>query len=354
MPGTENTVGQLAELVKGQVQGDGSTIVTGAAVLTDARQGDVTFVDGERYVRHIQTTPAAAVIVPENLNVDSVPESGPALIRVKDPLFAFINIVQQLKGSTDNRPTGIDSSAHVHSSAKLGPYCSVAPGAVIEEGVVLGARCRIYPGVVIGRNCKIGDEVTLHPNVVLYAETVLGNRVTIHANSTIGSDGFGYRMIDGKHQKIPQLGTVEIGDDVEIGANSAVDRATFGVTKIGQGTKIDNQVQVGHNCNIGEHNIFCGATAVAGSSTTGDYVVAAGQVGISDHVTVGAGVQIGAQSGVINDIPPGMKVWGLPAINSQDQVRHLVLVKKLPEIRKQLNEVRKQVEELRKTRKDAA
>src|SRR5205807_1025225 len=181
------------------------------------------------------------------------------------------------------------------------------------EGSILGARCQVHPGAVLGRHCRLGDDVVVYPNAVLYDGTVLGSRVIIHANAVLGADGFGYRQQSGKHVKVPQLGHVEIADDVEIGACSTIDRGTFDATRVGEGTKIDNLVQIGHNCQIGRHNLLVSQVGIAGSSSTGDYVVAAGQAGIVDHVHIGQGAVIGGQSGVSKNVPAGQRVLGAPA-----------------------------------------
>src|SRR5262249_16361727 len=184
---------------------------------------------------------------------------------------------------------GIDPRACVEPPARVGPDPSILPLASVGAGTVIGARCRIAAGAVIGRNCRLGDDVTVFANAVLYDDTVLGHRVIIHGNAVLGADGFGYRFQDGRHVKVPQLGFVEIGDDVEVGAGSTIDRGTFQATRGGAGTKIDNLVQVGHNCQVGRHNLFVAQVGMAGSSSTGDYVVIAGQVGVVGHVHIGTG-----------------------------------------------------------------
>jgi UDP-3-O-[3-hydroxymyristoyl] glucosamine N-acyltransferase len=193
---------------------------------------------------------------------------------------------------------------------------------------------------VIGRHCRLGDDVTLYPNAVLYDGTVLGSRVIVHANAVVGADGFGYRFQGGRHVKVPQFGHVEIGDDVEIGACTTVDRGTFQATRIGEGTKIDNLVQVGHNCHIGKHNLLVSQMGIAGSSSTGDYVVIAGQVGIADHVHIGDRVLIGAKAGVTKDVPAGERMLGAPATPEREQKRILMSLEKLPEIRRELRRLK--------------
>src|SRR5262249_4679759 len=188
---------------------------------------------------------------------------------------AFIAIAEHLQGPRAAAPAGIDPRASVHPTATLGPDCRVLPFAVIGEGAVLGARCQVHSGAAVGAHCRLGDDVVLHPNAVLYERTIVGHRVTVHANAVLGADGFGYRLHQGRHAKVPQLGHVEVGDDVEIGACTTIDRGTFGATRIGAGTKIDNLVMIGHNCTIGRHNLLVSQVGIAGSCTTGDHVVLA-------------------------------------------------------------------------------
>jgi UDP-3-O-[3-hydroxymyristoyl] glucosamine N-acyltransferase len=255
--------------------------------------------------------------------------------------MAFVQVVQHLRGRPVVSAPGINSTAQIHPSVKLGDGVTVGPLAVIGEGSELADQCTIHAGVSIGRHCRLGRGVTLHPHVVLYDDSVLGDRVTIHANAVIGADGFGYRVQDGRHVKVPQLGWVEIEDDVEVGACSTIDRGTFGPTRVGTGTKIDNLVMIGHNCQIGRHNVLCSQVGIAGSSTTGDYVVMAGQVGVADHITIGDQVTIGAKSGVPGNVPSRSQVLGSPATPHKEQVRMLLTLEKLPEIRRDVQRIKK-------------
>jgi UDP-3-O-[3-hydroxymyristoyl] glucosamine N-acyltransferase len=269
-----------------------------------------------------------------------LPINGLTVIRVADPLIAFVTIACHLQGRGKPPPHGIDPRACLHPSVVIGPEASVLPFATVGEGTEIGARCRIHSGVAIGRFCRLGDDVVLYPNVVLYDDTRLGHRVIIHANAVLGADGFGYRLHNGRHVKVPQLGQVEIGDDVEIGACTTIDRGTFQATRVGDGTKIDNLVQVAHNCQIGRHNLLISQMGIAGSSTTGDYVVAAGQVGIADHVQVGDRVVIGAKAGVTKDIASGERILGAPATPEREQKRILMSLEKLPEMRRDLRRIK--------------
>jgi UDP-3-O-[3-hydroxymyristoyl] glucosamine N-acyltransferase len=329
------TLRHLAELVNGEVEGDADTLIQAARPLGEAGVGDITFIESDRLVATLHASAATAVVVPVG-----TPVNGRPVIRVADPLAAFVTIVRHLHGRAEPPPHGIDPRAGVHPTASLGPDPSVYPFAVVGEGSAVGARCRIHSGAVVGRFCRLGDDVTLYPNVVLYDGTVLGHRTIVHANSVLGADGFGYRLQSDRHVKVPQLGHVEVGDDVEIGACSTIDRGTFRATRVGSGTKIDNLVQVGHNCQVGRHNLFVSQVGMAGSSSTGDYVIIAGQVGIVGHVHIGDRAMIGAQAGVTKDVPAGQQMLGSPATPVREQKRVLVSLEKLPEIRRDLRRIK--------------
>jgi UDP-3-O-[3-hydroxymyristoyl] glucosamine N-acyltransferase len=331
------TVQQLAALVGGQVHGEADLALEAARPLHEAGPRDVSFVESERNLRHFKGCRARALVVPEALAArrgELVAADGTplTLIAVRDPLLAFSAIVQHLHGRPEPPPHGIDPLASVHPGATVGPGASLHPFAVVGEGSVLGARCRLHSGAVVGRHCRLGDDVVLHPHAVLYDGTVLGNRVTVHAHAVLGADGFGYRLQDGRHVKVPQLGNVEVGDDVEVGACTTIDRGTFQPTRVGAGTKIDNLVMIAHNCQVGRHNLFVSQVGIAGSSSTGDYVVLAGQVGIADHVHIHDRAMIGARSGLFRDVPAGERMLGTPARPERDEKRVLLSLEKLPEL----------------------
>jgi UDP-3-O-[3-hydroxymyristoyl] glucosamine N-acyltransferase len=329
-----STVRQLADLVGGRVEGDGEIIIESARPLRDAGPGAITFVDHERHRAELGSSGAAAAVV----SIDT-PHFKMALIRVADPRAAFTKIAQHLHARPPLPVHGIDPLASVNATARIGAEASVEAFAAIGAGTVIGSRCRIASGAVIGRDCRLGDDVTLHAHVVLYDGTILGNRVTVHANSVLGADGFGYRFENGRHVKVPQLGSIEIGDDVEIGACSTIDRGTFGATRIGTGTKIDNLVMVAHNCSIGRHNILVSQMGMAGSSSTGDYVMIAGQVGVVGHVHIGDRSSIGGQAAVTKDVAPGSRMLGSPATPEQEQKRMLMALARLPEVKKSVRRI---------------
>ena len=234
----------------------------------------------------------------------------------------------------------------MNATAQIGKETNIHPGAHIGPGVVIGDRCDIHPGAVVGRGCRLGNDVVLYPHAVLYDEIIVGDRAIIHAGAVIGADGFGYRLVDGRHERIPHYGTVRIGADVEIGADTTVDRAMVDETVIGEGTKLDNLVMIGHNCEIGRHNMFVSQVGLAGSVTSGDYVVCAGQVGIADHVHLGTGSVLGAKAGVHKDVPAGERQFGCPAIPEAECKRVVMSQMKLPEMRQTLRALERQVEVL--------
>jgi UDP-3-O-[3-hydroxymyristoyl] glucosamine N-acyltransferase len=342
------TVKQLAALVQGQVHGPDDVPIQAARPIHEAGKGHVTFLENDQKLKHWKVCRASAVVVPASAlakikELNGVASGSPSLIVVADALSAFIAIAQHLHGEQTPPPHGIDPLTSVHPTAVLGPDPSVFPFAVIGAGTRIGARCRIHSGVVIGRNCRIGDDVLLYPNAVIYDGVVLGHRVIVHAGAVLGADGFGYRMQQGKHVKIPQLGSVELGDDVEIGAGTTIDRGTFQATRIGTGTKIDNLVQIGHNCLIGKHNMLVGQVGIAGSCSTGDYVVLAGQVGIADHIHIGDQAQVGAQSGVMRDVPAGERMFGSPAFPERDQKRVVLCMTKLPAMYRDVQRIKERL-----------
>jgi UDP-3-O-[3-hydroxymyristoyl] glucosamine N-acyltransferase len=349
-----STVSDLATLVQGRVHGAADRVVRAPRTLQEAGPDDVSFVENERHVKHLKTCHAAVLVVSPQLAARPDDLVGPpghhfVLIETGDPLAAFVTIYQHLQGRRATPPSGISPQAVIHPTAKIGPDCTVMPFAVVSENAVLGARCVLYPGAHVGPNCTLGDDVVLHPHAVLYDRCVLGDRVIVHANAVLGADGFGYRFAAGRHAKVPQLGNVEIGDDVEIGACSAIDRGTFQATRIGSGTKIDNLVQIGHNCQIGKHNLLCGLVGIAGSCTTGEYVVLAGAVGIADHVHIGDRAVVGARAGVNGDLKADQRVHGYPARPEREALRIFATMERLPDMWRDLRQLKQQVEGLTAT-----
>ena len=335
------TLQEIAKWVGGQVVGDSSLTIADALPLQDATPHSLTLADNAKYADKVANSLAAAVVVPRDF-----PVGNKALLVVDKPHAAFELIVHKLRPQPVSCFGGIDPAAHIATSAKIGEGTTIQAGTCIAEHVTIGQRCKIYGGVNILAGCQIGDDCTLFPNVTLYEGTKLKDRVLIHAGATIGAYGFGYRLVDGHHERTAQLGWVQIESDVEIGAGTTIDRGTFGATRIGEGTKIDNQVQIGHNCHIGKHNLLCAQVGIAGSCTTGDYVVMAGQVGMKDHINIADKVIIGAQAGVMQDIEPGQIMLGSPAMPHKQTMQQMAALMRLPEMRRQLRDLKRTVEQL--------
>ncbi len=331
----------VASLVGGQLQGDGSIPIRGADIIRDAQPGDVTFADNARLLSSLAACRASAVLAPPGIQPDGIP-----FVTVADVHQAFSRVVAFFRPPLQDHCVGVAASAVVSPTAELGRDVVIHANAVVGDHVRVGDRTVIHSGVQIMAGCRLGDDVVLFPNVVLYENTVVGSRTILHAGAVLGAYGFGYTLIEGRHRLSAQLGYVEVGQDVEIGAGTTVDRGTYGATVIGEGTKIDNQVMIAHNCRIGRHNIICSQVGIAGSTTTGDYVVMAGQVGIRDHVNIGDRVTIGAKSGVMNDIPAGATYVGIPATPERQQLLILASLQKLPELKKQLRALQHSVTQL--------
>ena len=339
----QRTARDIARLVKGELSGNPQQAVTGLAGVREAAPGDITFLASPKYKSAIKTTRASVLIVAKGLNVSF----GGTLIRVENPSKAFAKLVEQVAPRPLTYKPGIHRSAVVASSAKIGQKVSIQPYAVIEDGAVIRGRTVVGAGSYIGHECRIGVDCLLYPQVILRERTTLGDRVVLHGGVVLGADGFGFETIEGRHKKIPQVGSVEIGDDVEIGANTTIDRGRFGRTRIGNGTKIDNLVQIGHNCVIGEHCIICGLVGIAGSVIIGNHVTIAGQVGIAGHLTLGAKSIIMAQAGVTKDVPAGVVMLGAPAAPHKDFKRINAAVQRLPETLAKVHELEQQLAELR-------
>jgi UDP-3-O-[3-hydroxymyristoyl] glucosamine N-acyltransferase len=336
------TVEELAALVRGRLVGDGTVAISSARPVGEAGPGDITFIENERFAQKLRTSPASAAIVGPHFKRTAADRPLP-MIEVDDPMQAFLAVRSHLVGGAKPRWRGVHPQSWVAPTAKIGADVAIYPFAYVGDDAEVGDGTTLYPGAVVGDRCRLGRDVVIHPNAVLYPEVVLGDRVEVHAGTVLGGDGFGYRLVDGKHMKVPQTGRVEVGDDVEIGANCTVDRATFEATRIGDGTKIDNLVMIGHNNQIGRHNLLCGQVGIAGSSKTGDYVVMAGQAGIKDNIEIGDRVVIGAQAGVHRSVSSSQQILGSPAIPVREQRRIFQMIARLPEMHRQLRELSAQV-----------
>jgi len=330
---------ELANLVGGKVLGDETIEITGVAGIEDAQTTEITWVTSNRLLIKAVESSATAVIVPANLS-----EVAKPAVAVANPRLAFAIIMNYFHPVQVCKP-GIHSSAVIGNNFK-GENCQISPLAVVGDEVTIGSGTIIYPGVVIGDRVKIGKNSVLHANTVIREDCVIGNQVIIHGGSVIGADGFGYVTVDGKHIKIPQVGIVVIEDEVEIGANVTIDRATTSATIIKRGSKIDNQVQIAHNCEIGEDNIICGQSGIAGSTKIGDRVTIAGKCGITGHITIGNDTSIAGNTGVIGSLAPYSFVSGYPARPHAEDMRIQAAAGRLPEIIKEMRELQKRVVEL--------
>ncbi len=335
---------ELAELVGGFLKGDEATLITGVASLEEAKAGDITFLSHQRYKRFLATTGASAIVVSPEV-AESV--EGKNLIVVENPYLAFAKIMSHLKPVT-HPPAGISPEAHIDPSATIGSDVSIQAGVFISKGAKVGNRVVLYSGVYIGDNAEIGDDTVIYPNVSIREESKIGRRVIIHCNSVIGSDGFGYISEGGKHHKIPQVGTVVVEDDVEIGACVTIDRATTGSTVIGKGTKIDNLVQIAHNVRIGENSIVVAQAGVAGSAKIGNRVTLAGQVGVAGHLEITDDCVIGAKSLVSSSVKNKGAYTGYPLLEHKRWLKAQTLVQKLPEIKDKLRELEERLNRLEK------
>ena len=325
---------KLAELVGGSATGDQQVLITGAAPIGDILAGQITFVDDPQRLKQLVDTAAVAVVVPSGVTCERLPS-----IEVADVHAAFTRIVEHFRPAYQEKQAKIDPLAVISPTATLGDHVDVHPGVTIGEGVLIGNNCRVLAGARLLPGCCLGEGVIIGPNVVLYENTTVGARSRIHAGTVIGTHGFGYRQVDGRHVPTAQLGHVAIGEDVEIGANVTVDRGTYGTTRIGDGTKIDNLVQIAHNCKIGRHNLICSQVGIAGSTTTGDYVVVGGQAGIRDHVHVGTGAILSAMAGISNDVAAGAEMMGIPATTAREQRKKQAALAKLPAMRKEFKTI---------------
>jgi UDP-3-O-[3-hydroxymyristoyl] glucosamine N-acyltransferase len=340
------TVEQLAELVRGRLVGDGSVPIRSARPVAEAGPGDITFIENDRFAKLLRGSAASAAIVGPHFSLgrSATDEQRLAVIEVDDPMAAFLAVRTHLIGENKARWTGIHPQAWVAPTAQIGADVAVYPFAYVGDGAVIGDGTTLHPGAVVSEGCKLGRDCVVHPNAALYPNVTLGDRVEIHSGSVLGGDGFGYRQVEGRHVKVPHTGRLEVENDVEVGSNSTIDRATFETTRIGEGTKIDNLVMVGHNNQIGRHNLLCGQVGISGSCKTGDYVVMAGQAGIKDKTQIGHRVIVGAQAGVHRNIADDQNVLGSPAIPVREQRRLFQMIARLPEMHRQLRDLAAQIE----------
>jgi UDP-3-O-[3-hydroxymyristoyl] glucosamine N-acyltransferase len=338
------SVAELALELGATFEGDGVLRITGIAGIRDAEPGDIAFVANPRYASDAARTKASAVIVAKNW---SRPCSAPALIRAEDPDSAFARIAARFAPPPVIPPRDVHATAVMAQDVQLGRDVSVGPHCVLESGVKVGDRAILYAGCYLGREVTIGSDTILYPHVTVRERCQIGTRNVIHNGAVIGSDGFGYTVDqNGVRAKIPQIGIVVTGDDVEIGANVTVDRARFGKTRIGHGVKIDNLVQIAHNVVIGDHAVIVAQVGVAGSATIGARAVIAGQAGVAGHIVVGEGAVVGGQAAVTKDVPPKTYVSGYPAMSHEKATRVHAHVMRLPELKERVGELEKRLQAL--------
>lgn len=342
---TPRTVGELAEVVKGRVYGDPKTVIRGIAAIEDARTGDITFAESARFLQNAAQSPASAIIAPESVDESADGGATKTMIRVANPRLAFAQLLD-LFAPEQYAERGIHPSVITGSDFRHGQNVSIGANCVLGENVRLGDNVTLHPLVYLGDDVEIGDNTVVHPNVSLLRGTVVGANCVLHSGVVLGADGFGYLTLGGKHRKVPQIGNVAIGDDVEIGANVTIDRARTGTTRVGRGTKIDNLVHIGHNCEIGEDCLIVAQVGLAGGVEVGSHVIIAGQSGVKEQVKIGPGVVIGAQTGVMGDVPAGAFVSGYGARPHKEVLRTQAAMAQLPDLLKKVREMEKRLKEL--------
>ena len=331
------TVAEIARHLQGEVVGDAQAVLKGFAPAEHAQAGFLTFAENGDFFARADQSAATAIITDQKLS-----SAKKTLIRVPNARIAFAKAMA-LFFPERTYPAGIHPTAVVAASARVDPTAHLGPHCVVGERVQIGARSVLQAGSFVGDDSKLGEEVNLFPNVTLYPRTEIGARVRIHAGTVIGADGFGYVLDAGVHRKVPQIGNVIIGDDVEVGANVAIDRGALGPTIIGRGTKIDNLVQIAHNVEIGEGSIVISQVGIAGSTKLGKYVVLAGQVGIAGHLKLGNQVTVAAKAGVMTDIPDGGKWLGIPAQPDKQAKRQMIAIQHLPDLIRRVAELERKL-----------
>jgi UDP-3-O-[3-hydroxymyristoyl] glucosamine N-acyltransferase len=338
------TLADVAEFIGGEVVGDGTTEVTGVAGIREAREGELTFVSNPRYERYVSSTSASAVVV--SRGYEGGKPSGASLVLVDDPYEAFARAMTLFAPEGDTVDEGVHASAVVADSARLGEGVAIGANVVVMEDAAVGDGSTLHAGSYVGRSAVVGAGTTVYPNVTIRDRCVLGDRVIVHSGTVIGSDGFGFALSERAHTKVPQIGNVVVEDDVEIGSNVCIDRATLGSTRVRRGSKIDNLVQIAHNVEIGEGSIVVAQVGVSGSTRVGRGVVLAGQAGVVGHIEIGDGAIVAAQAGVTKSVPPGERVSGYPARKHSTAKRLHALIEHLPTLVGKVRKLEKRVREL--------
>lgn len=340
------TVAELAEVVRGRVHGDPHTVIQGIASIEEAQTGDITFAESERYLENARQSSASAILAaPTTAHANNVAK---AVIEVENPKLAFAQLLS-LFAPEQYLERAVHPSAVIGSGVRMGTNASIGAGAILGENVVLGDNVTIYPLAYLGDDCEIGDDTTIYPNATILRGTVIGKRGTIHAGSVLGADGYGFVTVGGRHQKIPQIGHVWLGDDVELGANVTIDRARTGATRIGSGTKIDNQVHIGHNCQIGERCLIVAQVGLAGGVVLGDQVIMAGRSGAKEQIKIGEGSVVAAASVVYHDLAPGSFVSGMPARPHREALKTQAASNRAPEMLQRIKDLEKRLAAMEKS-----
>lgn len=339
----EFTAEQIANVIGGRVEGNKDAKVHTFAKIEEGTEGAISFLSNPKYTHYLYNTKSSIVIVNEDLELEK--DVDATLIRVKNAYESIAKLLQIYEASKPKK-TGVAPQAYIAPSAKLGNNCYVGPFAYVGEGAEIGDGCQIYPHAVIGDNVKVGTKCIFYPNTTIYQGCKIGNNVTIHAGSVIGADGFGFAPGADGYDKIPQIGIVVIEDNVEIGANTCVDRSTMGATVIHKGVKLDNLVQVAHNVEIGENTVMSAQVGIAGSTKVGSWCMFGGQVGLAGHITIGDKTFLGAQSGVPGSLKGGEELIGTPPMNPRAYFKSQAIFRRLPDMYKDLNDAKKKIEEL--------
>jgi UDP-3-O-[3-hydroxymyristoyl] glucosamine N-acyltransferase len=330
---------QIAALIEGKIEGNSNEIISNFSKIEEAKKRDLAFLANPKYEEFLYTTKASAVIVSDDLILKQSVDT--TLIRVKDPYASFASLMQYYQQIVTDKVVGIQEPVYIDKSAKIGENVYIGAFAFIGENAIIDDGAKIYPQVYIGKNVSIGKKSVLHPGVKIYHDCIIGNEVIIHAGTVIGSDGFGFApQVDGSYKKVPQMGNVVIENNVEIGANTCIDRATMGSTIVRSGTKLDNLLQVAHNVEIGEDSVIAAQTGISGSTKIGKRAMIGGQVGIVGHITIAEGVKIGAQSGINNNVTEkNISLNGTPAFDHLSSLKSLSIFRKLPTLSKKVDEL---------------
>ena len=332
----EMKLSEINNFVNGELTGDNSVIIRDIAQIESAKDGEITFIAHKKFFKFLSTTSASAVIVPTDIE-----DCGKNIIKVKNPFISFIKLVHLFRPYEATISNGIDESAVIGKNCKIEDDTEIGANVVLEDNVVIKSRVKIYPGVFIGKNVVIGEETIIYPNVSILRDVFIGARVIIHSGTVIGSDGFGFVREGGDNIKIPHTGIICIEDDVEIGANCTIDRATFGETRIKAGCKLDNLIHIAHNVIVNVNTVIAAQVGISGSTVIGKDVRIGGQAGFKDNIKIGDRVQIGGQTGIVKSIPDDLSIWGTPAKSLKDAKKIEYYLRKIPDLFKRVKNLEK-------------